>query len=337
MNREPKISEIEKLIEHFRKTNRENELLEVLLEHGITSDEPVVSVDEGTHEFHEEAIVFNEIAKKEGLVVRKHKPLKKYTSKFKEKWYWRYSIYYLVIFFIIIAVLNAPIIFSRLGYKKSENSRVITTQELEKIPMADSAPLDPGEVIPGGSTLIIPKIGVIAPIIYPESRAEKDIQENLVKGLVHYAGTAVPGEVGNTFITGHSSNFWWVKGNYNYIFVNLDKLAVGDQAIIYHNGKKYVYSATEVKIIEPTDVSVLSATDTPTLTLMTCTPPGTNWKRLIVKLAQIAPKYTKPRLVQKQIVIEPGKLPSTDTQSTGGILLGIWDAIMGALGIIPQK
>jgi len=324
VNREPKISEIENLLNHFRKSNRENELLEVLRNHGITEGEPVQTVDEGTHEFHEEAIVLNKIAEKEKLIIREHKPLKKITEAFKKRWYFRYALYYIFIFSVIFIILNAPIIFSRVGFEESGSSRIITIQELEKVAMADSAPLDPGEVIPPDSQIVIPKIGITAPIIFLASRNEQEIQNNLTRGVVHYSGTAKPGEVGNSFITGHSSNFWWVKGNYNYVFVNLDKMAAGDQAKIYHNGKKYVYSVTEVKTVEPNDVSVVTQTDTPTLTLMTCTPPGTNWKRLIVKMDQIAPKYIKPRVVTKQIIASPNELPSTDTQSTGGLLLGFW-------------
>lgn len=331
--REPKISEVEKLIEHFRKTNRENELLDVLHEHGITSDEPMEVVEKGTHEFHEEALVLNKIAEHEGLIIREHKPLKKITDAYRNKPYLRYSVYFVALFSVIFLFLNAPILFSRLSFEEDGgSSKIITTEAVEETKMADSAPLDPGEVIPPGSQIIVPKIGVTAPIIYLNSRSEKDIQATLTQGVVHYFGTANPGEVGNSFITGHSSNFWWVKGNYNYIFVNLDKLAVGDQAKIYYNGKKFVYSVKEARVVDPKDVSVLAPSDTPTLTLMTCVPPGTNWRRLVVKFDQIAPKYTRPQLVKKEVIAGPEKLPGTDNSSTGGILLSIWEFIKNVLG-----
>lgn len=332
MNREPKISEIEKLVEHFRNTEREDELLEVLKEHGITGNEPATIVEKGTHEFHEEALVLDKIAHKEGLIIREHKPLKKITGAYQNKAYFRYGVYFVSLFMVIFLFLNAPIILSRVSFEEAGSSQVITTEELEGAKMAASAPLDPGEVIPAGSQIIVPKIGVTAPIVFINSHAEKDIQAALTQGVVHYAGTANPGEIGNAFITGHSSNFWWVKGNYNYIFINLDKLAVGDQAKIYHNGKKFVYSVKETKIVDPKDISVLTQSDTPTLTLMTCVPPGTNWRRLVVKFDQIAPKYTKPQLVKKEVLAGPEKLPSTDSSSTGGWLLSIWEFIKNILG-----
>lgn len=324
MDREPKISEIEKLIKHFRETNREHELFEILERHRIKSDEPVPVVDE-QNEFHEEGLVLNNIAAEEGFLEKKNfiGYLKKLRKSFKEKWYFRYAVYYLLIFIVILGVLNAPIFLSRFGSGDKNKSQIITTQELQKVAMADSAPLDPGEIVPANTQLVVPKINVNAPIVFSPTSEEKIIQEYLTKGVVHYPGTAVPGTVGNSFITGHSSNFWWIKGNYNYVFVNLDKLAVGDQAKIYHNGKKFVYQVSEIKVVSPTDVSVLAATDTPVLTLMTCTPPGTNWKRLIVRFEQISPKYTKPQVVTKEVTTNPINLPSTDNNSIGGWFNGV--------------
>lgn len=334
MEREPKISELEKLISHFRNSGREDELLEVLKEHTLDASELIASVDEGTHEFHPEAIALNNIAAKEGLLKRSGHFWGQIKKAYKTKWYVRYGSYYIFLFLTIFAVLNLPIFVSRLNLDGDKAApKIITTQELQETPMAASAPLDVGEVIPAASQVVIPKINVTAPIIFVDSREEKTIQANLSNGVVHYAGTAQPGEVGNAFITGHSSNYWWVKGSYNYIFVNLDKMQIGDQAKVYHNGKKIVYQVAEKRVVAPEDLSVLNQTDTPTLTLMTCTPPGTNWKRLIVKLDQVAPRYEKPRLVEKQVTIEEPnnkglRLPSTDSGTIGGLAAKAWESIV---------
>lgn len=334
MNREPKISELQKLIQHFIDTGREHELLEVLEKEGIKSEEqkdPDEVVQDGTSEFNEEGIVLQKIAKKEGLKVRHHRPLGKYRDKFMSKWYYRYSVYYLLLFIGILLFLNAPILFTRAKSADPSKSQIISVQEMEAAKMDPTAPLEPGEVIPAGSQLSIPKINVTAPLVFSSSAAEADIQTELTKGVVHYPGTANPGEFGNVFITGHSSNFWWIKGNYNYIFANLDKLELGDQAKIYFEGRKYVYSVTEIKVVEPSEVSVLTQGETPTLTLMTCTPVGTNWKRLIVKFNQISPKYTASRMVTKQFV-NVSKLPYLDSNSTGGLLLSFWNGLKSIFG-----
>jgi len=113
------------------------------------------------------------------------------------------------------------------------------------------------------------------------------------KYLGHYAGTALPGEVGNIFIYGHSVvPFFFDAKNYKTIFSNLHKLENTDIIEVEYNGKIYKYEVFDKKILAPEDVNPLS-TITPaylnekTISLMTCTPPGTTLKRLIVGARQI--------------------------------------------------
>ena len=91
-------------------------------------------------------------------------------------------------------------------------------------------------------------------------------------------------------------------------------MTVGDQAKIYFGGNKFLYQVSSIKIVEPTDMSVLDQTSKPTLTLMTCTPPGTSWKRLIVSFDQIAPVYKAPTIIEKQVTPDTGltTLPKSD-------------------------
>jgi len=334
MNREPKIEELEKLIKHFRVTAREHELAEILKRHNIMEKDEVIDVvDDDTHQFHEEAIVINKLAWKEGLIKKTKKPLKRLMWLIRNKWYVQFGLAWGLLFVLLFSLLNAPIIYSRFKIDKNEpTSRIVTTRELIGGSNAKSAPIAAGEVVPEGTYLKIPKIKVYAPILFPKANDEATIQKYLQKGLVHYYGTAQPGEVGNTFITGHSSNFWWIEGKYNYVFVNLDKLVTNDEVIIYHQGNKYVYQVTGKVTVSPSDTSVLAQTDIPTLSLMTCTPPGTNWKRLIVKLKQTAPKYSKPQLVTKETIVEnTDKLPSTDKNSLGAWFKAVWDEIFKTL------
>ncbi len=105
------------------------------------------------------------------------------------------------------------------------------------------------------------------------------------QNLSHFPGTAIPGEVGNSFITGHSvlPEFEDVK-NYRAIFTKLSDLEIGDDVIVDVDGKTYHYIVQYSKIVDPHDTSVLLPLS-PTsrnLTLMTCVPPGTSSKRLIV-------------------------------------------------------
>lgn len=108
---------------------------------------------------------------------------------------------------------------------------------------------------------------------------------NFFESLALFPGTAIPGEIGNSFITGHSvlPEFNDPK-NYRTIFTRLSDLEVGDDVIVQVEDQTFHYSVLYSKIVDPQDVSVLapiSATGR-NLTLMSCVPPGTSSKRLIV-------------------------------------------------------
>ena len=139
--------------------------------------------------------------------------------------------------------------------------------------------------------IIIPKIGVEAPVVYDVNGVdEASFQKGLERGVVRLGNTANPGTKGNIVIGGHSSNNVFNPGKYKYVFVNLKRLDVGDILYLNYQGVRYTYKVTVAKrIVSPTDVSALVQTPTPTLTLFTCDPPGTNINRLIVQAQQIDP------------------------------------------------
>lgn len=242
-------------------------------------------------------------------------PLKEAWQFIWKHWYVKYPLTFLTLFIIIFATSNLPLYFTKLK-PTEEIKKEVVSNKFVKIETATSAPLEPGEVIPTTPTLVVPKIGVTAPIIFVDTFDEATIQANLKNGVVHYYQTANPGKVGNSFITGHSSNYWWEKGDYNYVFANLEKLAVGDQAKIYFEGNKFLYQVSSIKVVEATDLTVLDQTVKPTLTLMTCTPPGTSWKRLIVSFEQISPVYKSPTIAEKKAASgtsTPAVLPKSDS------------------------
>ena len=108
--------------------------------------------------------------------------------------------------------------------------------------------------------------------------------EELKKGVVRYPGTAEPGQVGNAFIFGHSSNYPWVVSEYNDVFALIDTLEKGDEIIVYYNQKKFVYRVTDRATVNPGDTEVLSARDPrkKEISLMTCWPVGTTLERYII-------------------------------------------------------
>ena len=152
---------------------------------------------------------------------------------------------------------------------------------------------------PPENRIIIPKLNMNVPLVTPSFEAllaenweqvEKDIQEALGLGVVHYPGTARPGRAGNFFVTGHSSYYPWAPGKYKTVFARLNDLEVGDEYWVYYGGDKHRYTVTGKKEVKPSDVTVL---DQPTrrrmATLMTCTPVGTTLRRLIITADEIDP------------------------------------------------
>lgn len=107
--------------------------------------------------------------------------------------------------------------------------------------------------------------------------------KELEKWVVRYPGTARPGELGNAFIFGHSSNYPWIKWEYNDVFALLDNLDYGDEIIVYYNQKKFVYTVNEKQVVRPGNVKVLERDESKKeLSLMTCWPVGTTLNRMIV-------------------------------------------------------
>jgi sortase A len=136
--------------------------------------------------------------------------------------------------------------------------------------------------IPTVDSIVVPKINVDAPLVYIQDDNNASILNAIKSGVGHYPGTAMPGRIGNAFFTAHSSYYWWSDGKYNQVFALLGKLSAGDLVYIYYQGGKFVYRVTDKVVVNPSDVHVLDQTPTPTLSLMTCTPVGTNLHRLIV-------------------------------------------------------
>ena len=141
--------------------------------------------------------------------------------------------------------------------------------------------------------LIIPKINVDVPVVY-NTRPDYDSQMKAMESGVAYFGipgaNSLPGQIGNTVLSGHSSNDIIDQGNYKFIFARLDHLQKGDTIFVNYESKRYTYTVTNEEVVKPTDVGKLVyPTDKPILTLITCTPIGTSLNRLLITAEQVSP------------------------------------------------
>jgi len=131
--------------------------------------------------------------------------------------------------------------------------------------------------------LSIPSLDINVPVIADVDGADQTAYNKALEGgVAQLLGSAKPGEGSNIFIFGHSSYYWYKPGDYKKIFATLDKLKEGDEIIIWYNKKEYKYSVSETKIVRPDEVDVLKPTTQEQVSLMTCWPPNTILKRLIV-------------------------------------------------------
>jgi LPXTG-site transpeptidase (sortase) family protein len=154
------------------------------------------------------------------------------------------------------------------------------------VPPVDRVPGSDIEVntdIPG--RLEIPSLKVNAPIIW--SKDPKNFDKDLQMGVIHYPGTALPGEIGTTYISGHSSNYAWAKGDYNNVFTRLNNLADNTSfkiTVVQKNGKDAIfhYVVTGRKQYLPTDPEQYQNTGKSKVALSTCWPIGSTAKRLVV-------------------------------------------------------
>ena len=146
------------------------------------------------------------------------------------------------------------------------------------------------EITPYENRIIIPKLWKNIPLVEVENKKVKDVKElekvfmdELVKWIIRYPGSAKPWEKWNSFIFWHSSNFPWMKWDYNDVFALLDNVVFDDEIIVYYEQKKYIYKVREKQIIKPWNVSILKRNKwKKEISLMTCWPIWTTLNRMIV-------------------------------------------------------
>jgi len=116
----------------------------------------------------------------------------------------------------------------------------------------------------------IPKIGVDKIVVSGVALSD------LRKGPGLYPFSALPGQVGNAAIAGH-------RTTYGAPFFRVDELTPGDEIVLTTVQGRYRYLVTEIKVVKPTDFSVLDPTPDATLTLTSCNPRYSSRQRIVVK------------------------------------------------------
>lgn len=142
-----------------------------------------------------------------------------------------------------------------------------------------------GIAVLGPDMLVIERLSIKAPIVYPKGSSETDFQNALRGGVVHYPDTARPGEPGNVFIFGHSSDLPWARGDYKTVFALLPQIGKGDDILVSDpSGNTFKYTVIDTFQTSANNVALLDQGDGTRrrLTLQTSYPIGTALRRWIV-------------------------------------------------------
>lgn len=139
----------------------------------------------------------------------------------------------------------------------------------------------PAAIAPQPTRLLIPAIDLDTPVkeVFIVDGAWE--VADYAAGYLHETG--LPGEAGNAVLAGHA-------GLRGAVFRDLSRLMAGADVYVDAAGWRYHYRVRSAQNVWPTQVEVLDPTDTPVLTLLTCT----NWdtQRLVVVADLIDSKPT---------------------------------------------
>ncbi len=140
------------------------------------------------------------------------------------------------------------------------------------------------------STLTMPTLEQPLPLVYSDTLEEERIQEYLKSGAVVLPLGTSFGEPGNSVITAHSSGTA-AFGQFRFAFAKLGELKEGDQFQINTPTATYTYRVYGSEIVWPHEVDKLPKDERSTVTLVTCWPLWTNFKRLLVHSELISVDY----------------------------------------------
>lgn len=104
--------------------------------------------------------------------------------------------------------------------------------------------------------LDIPKLSKTLPIFHGAN------EDELEKGVGHFAGSVLPGEKDNSVLSGHRDT----------VFRQLGKIGKGDLLIVRTSAGKFTYKVRRTRIVDADDRTVIVPKPRATLTVTTCYP-----------------------------------------------------------------
>lgn len=142
-------------------------------------------------------------------------------------------------------------------YKWNQAETPISTDKVKEKPVKNS-PLytsrpKNGDMI---GDLYIPKLDSTLPIFHGTD------EDELEKGVGHYAQSVLPGEKDNSVLSGHRDT----------VFRKLGEVGKGDLLIVHTSAGTFTYKIRKVRIVDADDRTVIVPKPKATLTVSTCYP-----------------------------------------------------------------
>lgn len=105
-------------------------------------------------------------------------------------------------------------------------------------------------------SLTIPALDQTIPIFHGTD------EDELKKGIGHFAQSALPGESDNSVLSGHRDT----------VFRKLGQLKLSDKLIVKTSAGVFTYEIKEIKIVDRNDKTIITPSDDSVLTVTTCYP-----------------------------------------------------------------
>ncbi|HHX44488.1 MAG TPA: sortase [Chloroflexi bacterium] len=171
-----------------------------------------------------------------------------------------------------------------------DTSLVVTAPSATPGTAGEPAPTVVYPIGPPPVRLVIPSIGVDIPVVTVGTVKQTvggqtyEVWDTAVNAGAYHNMSAPPGYVGNTVINGH-------RDIHGKVFADLDKVRVGDPITVYTEEHEFIYTVTEIlevpeKYASPEQRAenqrLIGYLPENRLTLITCTPYGTNLNRLLI-------------------------------------------------------
>ncbi len=137
--------------------------------------------------------------------------------------------------------------------------------------------------------IIISSISVQAPVVESFGPYDSDYKEALNRGVVHFSGSAQPGEEGLSVLLGHSAPSGWPNIRYDRVFTEIERLKEGDTIEICYNNQLHKYTVIDEQIgkemyeVGEDVVSLFHEENKKELVVMTCWPPGSSEGRIGIR------------------------------------------------------